>query len=113
MLQNGGRYLAGRVSRFLSHTAPGCEPNHEDDVNIADVQLYKPVAASHAAAAQAGEDIVGCPIFRDTLVDAKSGNFWPILKLTPSKFAAVPDHSGPNHIMVLNRFSSWKTLVPS
>ena len=44
MLQDNGMYRAGRASRFLTHTAPGCVSEAEHDTNIADVKLYAPVA---------------------------------------------------------------------
>ncbi|KAL3145144.1 hypothetical protein ABBQ38_001745 [Trebouxia sp. C0009 RCD-2024] len=65
---NHGKYCAGRVTRFLSHTAPGCQPNPEDDTNIADVLLYAAVPDTHQAAA-ASSRALGCPIFKRTLID--------------------------------------------
>ena len=112
MLHNAGQYRAGRVSRFLTHTAPGCEPSLEDDVNIADVRLYDTVAADHQAAAASARDLK-CPIFSRVLVDAPRGNLWPIVKLAPAKVWVVPHHSGRNHVMVLHSFASFRGLVPN
>ena len=112
MLRDNGEYRAGRVTRFLSRTAPGCQPDPEHDTNIADVMLYATVSASNSAAA-ASSAALGCPIFKKTLVDNPQGNLWPILKLAPSKFAIVPHHSGANHVVALNRFSSWEDDVPA
>ena len=111
MLQDNGVYRAGRVSRFLTHTAPGCEPDLEHDTNIADVKLYAPVAANHQAAKKSSKAI-GCPIFKSNVVDAPDGNLWPILKLAPAKFWIVPHDSGHNHAIVLHRFASYQELVP-
>ena len=70
MLRENNQYRAGRVTRFLSHTAPGCEGlDQQQDVNIADVQLYATVPPSNRAAA-ASETILHCPIFKRNLVDS-------------------------------------------
>ena len=112
MLRDNNQYRAGRVPRFLSHTAPGCEGlDQQQDVNIADVQLYATVPPSNRAAA-GSETILNCPIFKRNLVDSPIGNLWPIVKLAPSNFAMAPHHSGQNNLVALNRFSSWKSVVP-
>ena len=69
MLRDGETYRAGRVNMFLTHTAPGCEPDLQHDTNIADVRLYAPVADTHQAAKRSSEAI-GCPISKNTLVNA-------------------------------------------
>ncbi|KAL3154995.1 hypothetical protein ABBQ38_011520 [Trebouxia sp. C0009 RCD-2024] len=112
MLYDDGMLRAGRVTRFLVHTAPGCIPDLEHDTNIADVRLYAPVSNTHVAA-KASSKAVGCPIFKSNLVDDPQGNLWPILKLAPAKFWIVPHHSGHNHVMALHRFASFRDLVPS
>ena len=111
MLYDGGMFRAGRVSRFLVHTAPGCIPDLEHDTNIADVRLYATVPRTHQAA-KASSEATGCPIFRSNLVDDPQGNLWPVLKLAPAKFWIVPHHSGHNHVMALHRFASYRDLVP-
>lgn len=111
MLHDNDLYRAGRVVRFLVHTAPGCIPDKEHDTNIADVRLYQPVPDSHQAA-KASSKALGCPIYKSNLVDEPEGNLWPILKLAPAKYWIVPHHSGQNHVVVLHRFASFRDLVP-
>lgn len=66
MLHDSGRYRAGRVTRFLVHTAPGCIPGEERDTNIADVRLYQRVDDTHQAA-KASSKALGCPIYKAIL----------------------------------------------
>lgn len=103
LLRDRGMYRAGRVTRFLLHTALGCVPDFEHDTNIADVRLYAPVAGSHQA--KKSSQAVGCPIFRSDLVHAHDGNLWPILKLAP--VCIVLRHSGSLNVMVLHRVASY------
>ena len=111
MLHDNGVYRAGRVMRFLSHTAPGCIPDKEHDTNIADMRLYQPVHDTHQAA-KASSEALGCPIYKSNLVDEPEGILWPILKLAPAMFWVVPHHSARNHVVVLHRFASFRDLVP-
>ena len=108
--RDGTQLIAGRVRAFLSHCAPGCDPDPELEANIADVEWYAPVPSTHVAA-QHSREILGCPIFKRHTPDHPNGNLWPVEKLTPCKLAALPHHSGPNHIVILSRFQSFMSQV--
>lgn len=105
MSRDGTKVTAGRVRAFLSHSAPGCEPDPEHEANIADVEWYAPVPATHVAAKRSRE-VLACPIFKRHTPEHRTGNFWPVEKVSPCKLAAVPHHSGNNHLVILSRFQS-------
>jgi len=106
MSQDGTQLIAGRVRAFLSHSAPGCDPDPEHEANIADVECFAPVPNTHAAA-QKSMQVLGCPIFKRHTPDHRNGNLWPVEKVFPCKLAALPHHSGNNHLVILSRFQSF------
>ena len=113
------KFIAGRVRRFLTHTAPGVAPDADLEAIIADVEWYGTVADKHQGAISSSKAL-GCPIFKSSFVDDKRGKFWPVDKLAPCMSLAVRHKSGArasgsdrvsNHVVVLSSFG-WFMAEP-
>ena len=110
MSQDGTQLIAGRVRAFLSHSAPGCDPNPEHEANIANDQWFAQVPRTHVAAHKSMQ-VLGRPIFKRHTVDHPNGNLWLVEKLFPCKLAALPNHSGHNHLVILSSIQSFMSHI--
>ena len=86
MSRDGTQFFAGKVSAFLSHSAPGCVPEPQHEANIAYVQWYARKPDTHGAANKSSP-ILSCPISNKSTPDHPGGNLWPVEKLAPCKLA--------------------------
>lgn len=105
MSRDGTKLIAGRVRAFLSHSAPGVDPDPENETYIADVKWYAHVPVSHVAARESMKAL-SCPMFKSNSPDNKRGNLWPAAKLQECKLAAMPHDSGKDILVILTRFQS-------
>ena len=109
LMRNDDRLWVGRVTRFLSHEAPGTLAAKEDEADIACVHWYSRAALEVEAQVMSS---LGCPVVRSTFEDNLSGNMWPVEKLLACKLAAVPHPSLAGHLVILSRFASFLQGVP-
>lgn len=103
--RDGAKLVAGRVRAFLCHSAPGVDPDPDNETYIADVKWYAQVADNNVAA-HTSMKALKCPIFRSSTPDRKQGNLWPVSQLVQAKFATLAHHSGKDNVVVLTRFQS-------
>ena len=108
MMQDNGKFWAGRVQFFLSHTPPGVAADSQSGVFIADVKWY-----SHVPQREAMSPALGCPVFKKTFKDDSSGNMWPVEKLAPCKLSVVYHRRRQDRVVILSRFSDFLNTVPS
>ena len=69
LIQDSGKYWAGRVRYFLSHTPPGVDVSAESGVFIAHVSWY-----NHLPRGQSMSEALNCPVFKASFKDDKGGN---------------------------------------
>lgn len=111
LTKSNGKYWDGRVNAFLSHAPPGWEDCHpSEEANVAEVDWY--AGAVPTAGISNGLSVcLGCPVFKRDFKDDRTGNPWPIERLTPCKLVAVPHRSHPDNLVVLSRFASFMHQV--
>ena len=115
LMMHNGELCAGRVSRFLSHTAPGGSGLRDDDLNIAHVHWYQFTPSDQAAmvptlgCAAAIDPALSCPVFGKKLVDNDpEGNMCLVEQLLPCKLAALPyKHGGRFQGVIVSRFANF------
>ncbi len=67
LTKSNGKYWAGRVDAFLSHTPPGWEDCHpSEEASVAEVDWYAD-AVPTAGISNGLSVCLGCPVFRETL----------------------------------------------
>ena len=99
------------MAQFLPHAPPDwedCRPSEE--ANIANVDKCADVVSS-VGISNGLSVCLGCPVFKRDFEDDRTGNLWPIERLTPCKLAAVPHCSHPNNLVVLSRLASFMHQV--
>ena len=107
LMKDNNKYWAGRICFFLSHTPPGVDVSDESGVYIAHVNCY-----NHLPQGQNMSATMNCPIFKTSFNDDKGGNMWPVEKLAPCKLGALYHKGRRDHIVILNKFSSFLDCVP-
>ena len=112
LTKSNGKYWAGRVNAFLSHAPPGWEDCHlSEEANVAEVDWF--ADAVPAAGISDGLSVcLGCPVFKRDFKDDRTGNLWPMERLTPCKLASLPHSSYSDNLVVLSRFASFMHQVP-
>ncbi len=102
---------AGRVNAFLSHAPPSWDDCHpSEEASVAEVDCADAVPT--AGISNGLSVCLGCPVFKRDFEDDRTGNLWPIERLTPRKLAAVPYCSHPDSLVVLSCFASFMHQIP-
>ncbi len=111
LTKSNGKYWAGRVNAFVSHAPPGWEDCHPfEKANVAEVNWY--ADAVPTAGISIGLSVcLGCTVFKRDFKYVRTGNLWPIERLTPCKLAAVPHCSHPDNLVVPEPFCLLRASV--
>ncbi len=102
----------GQMAQFLPHAPPDWEDCHSfEQANIANVDKCAD-AVSSVGISNGLSVCLACPVFKRDSEGGRTGNLWPIKRLTPCKLAAVPHCSQPNNLVVLSHLASFMHPIP-
>ncbi len=99
------------MNAFLSHAPSSWDDCHpSEEASVAEVDCADAVPT--AGISNGLSVCLGCPVFKRDFEDDRTGNLWPIERLTPRKLAAVPHCSHPDNLVVLSCFASFMHQIP-
>ena len=80
-MKDCGKYWAGRLRFFLSHTLPGVDVADDSDVLIAHVMWY-----AHVPVPERVSKVLNCPVFKASFKDDSNGNMCLLKSLLHASF---------------------------
>ena len=78
-----------------------------EEANVVEVDWFADAGISDGLSV-----CLGCPVFKRDFQDDRTGNLWPVERLTPCKLASLPHSSHSDNLVVLSRFASFMHQVP-
>lgn len=88
LTKSDGKFWAGRVRAFLTHSPPGwedCAP--ADEADVAEVAWFADAVPAAGLANGMAVDLQ-CPVFKRAWQDDSTGNLWPVDRLAAYNFAS-------------------------